>query len=98
MPVFAVTYTYVDDAAALDRHRPVHRDYLRGLVERGVNLSSGPWGADERPGALLLIRADTKDAALACTEQDPFRVAGLVAEVTATEWRPVMGRLAEDAD
>ncbi|ARQ68488.1 YciI family protein [Streptomyces marincola] len=97
MPLFAVTYAYVDDAAALDRLRPTHRAHLRGLVESGVNVSSGPFGPGERPGALLLIRAESKEAALAATEADPFRVEGLVAEVTATEWRPVMGLLADEA-
>ena len=96
MAVFAVTYTYADDsAAARDEHRPAHREYLGGLSEQGVNLCSGPFGPEEAPGALLLLRADSKEAAVAHTEKDPFRVQSLVSEVSAQEWVPVLGPLAE---
>lgn len=48
MPIYAVTYTYADDsAAARDTHRPAHRAYLSTLSEQGINLVSGPFGADE---------------------------------------------------
>ncbi|MFC7471836.1 hypothetical protein ACFQVA_36435 [Actinomadura keratinilytica] len=50
MPIYAVTYTYADDsAAARDTHRPAHRAYLATLSEQGINLVSGPFGADEPP-------------------------------------------------
>ncbi|WP_151771603.1 YciI family protein [Streptomyces abyssomicinicus] len=95
MPVFAVTYTYTDDTAGRDEHRPAHKEYLGGLGDQGINLCSGPFGADEPPGALLLIRAASREEALAHTEDDPFRLRGLVADVTAREWTPMLGRLAE---
>ncbi|WP_433698087.1 YciI family protein [Nocardiopsis sp. CA-288880] len=96
MAVFAVTYTYADgSAAARDEHRPAHREYLAGLSERGVNLCSGPFGPEEAPGALLLFRTGSREEAVAHTEKDPFRIQGLVAEVSAQEWVPVLGPLAE---
>ncbi|WP_159944957.1 MULTISPECIES: YciI family protein [unclassified Nocardiopsis] len=96
MAVFAVTYTYApDSAAARDEHRPAHREYLGELSGRGANLCSGPFGPEEVPGALLLLRADSKEEALALTEKDPFRVQGLVTEVGVQEWVPVLGPLAE---
>ncbi|MFB8025437.1 MULTISPECIES: YciI family protein [unclassified Streptomyces] len=94
MPVFAVIYTYTEDTAGRDEHRPAHREYLTALGERGVNLCSGPFGPLESPGALLLIRADTKQEALRHTADDPFRLRGLVSEVSAQEWIPVLGPLA----
>lgn len=96
MAVFAVTYTYAAGSdAARDEHRPAHRDYLGGLGRQGVNLCSGPLGPAEAPGALLLFRAGSKEEALAYTEQDPFRLRGLVSGVVAREWTPVLGPLAE---
>ncbi|MEU7374416.1 YciI family protein [Streptomyces albidoflavus] len=96
MPIYAVTYTYADDsAAARDTHRPAHRAYLSTLSEQGINLVSGPFGADEPAGALLLLRAGSKDEVLALTEKDPFRVEGLVARTDVAEWLPVLGPLAD---
>ncbi|MFJ9174821.1 YciI family protein [Streptomyces sp. NPDC102360] len=94
MPVYAVTYTYTDDTAGRDTHRPAHKDFLNALADQGVNLCSGPFAAAEVPGALLLIRAGDKASALAATERDPFRVQGLVSGVEAREWTPVLGPLA----
>ncbi len=96
MPVYVVIYTYTDDAAGRDEHRPAHREFLGALAEQGVNLCSGPFAAGEAPGGLLLIRAADKDAALATTEKDPFRVRGLVSDVSVREWNPVLGPLAAE--
>ncbi|MFJ4620701.1 YciI family protein [Streptomyces sp. NPDC088812] len=96
MPVYTVTYTYTDDSAGRDRHRPAHKEYLAGLGDRGVNLCSGPFGSQEAPGALLLIRADSKEEAVRYTEDDPFRRHGLVGAVAAREWLPMLGRLAAE--
>lgn len=96
MALFAVTYTYTDDDAGRDEHRPAHREYLGGLAERGINLGSGPFGADDVPGALILLRADSRDEAVRLTENDPMRIHGLIAEVDVREWTPVLGRLAQE--
>ena len=71
MTIFAVTYRYSDDVATRDALRTEHRDYLRGLADRGLLLVSGPFGADEAPGALLLFRADDKAHVDALVEKDP---------------------------
>ncbi len=96
MAVYAVVYTYAENsAAARDQHRPAHREYLGGLGTQGVNLLSGPFGPDDTPGALLLLRADSAEQALAYTELDPFRTEGLVADVSVREFVPVLGPLTE---
>nr|WP_184291883.1 YciI family protein [Nocardiopsis algeriensis] len=95
MAVYAVTYVYAEgSAAARDEHRPAHRAYLDELSAKGVNLCSGPFGPEDEPGALLLLRADTRVDAVAHTEQDPFRRNGLVTDVQVREWTPVLGPLA----
>lgn len=93
MAVFAITYTYTDDAEGRDVHRPDHKNHISGLAEQGIVLISGPLGPDETPGALIVMQTDDKAAALEYTEKDPFRVHGLVGDVTVTEWVPMLGRL-----
>ena len=93
MTIFAVTYRYSDDVATRDALRTEHRDYLRGLADRGLLLVSGPFGPDEAPGALLLFRADDKAHVDALVEKDPFTPSGVIAETDSTEWEPVIGPL-----
>lgn len=94
MSVFALTYIYTEDVAGRDIHRPKHKEVLGGLAEQGILRASGPFGPEETPGALIFVRADTKEEALDVTKQDPFRVNGLVSSVTAQEWIPMTGPLA----
>ncbi|MFE6756141.1 YciI family protein [Streptomyces sp. NPDC057684] len=95
MPIYAVTYTYTDDSAARDAVRSAHREFLGVLIEQGINLVSGPFAEAEAPGALLLFRAADKESALAATEKDPFRLNGLVSDVSVREWIPVLGPIAD---
>ncbi|GAA4547109.1 YciI family protein [Pseudonocardia xishanensis] len=93
MAVYAVTYTYTDDDATLDRVRAEHREYLRGLVSQDLLVLSGPWASGELPGALLLFQADDRDTIEEIVAKDPFTEAGVVSEYSVTEWEPVMGTL-----
>lgn len=96
MTVYAITYRYTEDAAGRNTHRASHKEFLAALGEKGILRVSGPFGADETPGALLLVSAESKDAALVATKEDPFQRNGLVAEVTVQEWIPMTGPLAGD--
>ena len=58
MPVFAVHYRYVDQPAVVTEHRPAHRDFLRGLLDRGIVLAAGAY-TDGPAAALLVFRADS---------------------------------------
>lgn len=93
MPIFVVNYAYSTDEAARDAIRPAHKAFLAELGRRGTNLCSGPFGPGEAPGALILLRADSAEHALRLTEPDPFRTRGVVVEVTAREWVPMLGAL-----
>lgn len=95
MPVFAVTYRYTDDAETRSAVRPTHREFLRGLAAQGALLVSGPYAPTEPAGALLVFRGSSKEEVLGLTEQDPFRLRGLVADVSAVEWTVTSGPLAE---
>lgn len=90
MPVFVVTYAYDDRDAERDAVRPDHRDFLRSLLASGDLLASGPY-TDGEPGAFLVLRAESADAALATLDADPFLLAGLVETRTVRGWDPVIG-------
>ena len=93
MPIYAAIYHYTDDTETRDALRAEHRDYLRGLAADGHVLLTGPFGAAEAPGALLLLRADDRDAAAALLAKDPFTVRGVVKETEIRAWDPVIGPL-----
>ncbi|WP_447643812.1 YciI family protein [Nocardioides zeae] len=91
MSIYAVTYTYSDDTALRDAERASHREYLAGLAAEGHMVVSGPWGADEPAGALLLFRADSADDVRGLTAADPFVEVGVVVDQVVREWLPVLG-------
>ena len=93
MSIFAVQYTYSDDTAARDEHRPAHRTFLGGLAEEGVVLLSGPTTAraDEPDAALLILQGESEEALLELLREDPFQQQGLVEQVVVHGWTPVLG-------
>ncbi len=90
MAVFVVNYAYDPRTSEQDEIRPQHRAFLRGLFDNGTLLASGPW-TDSGAGAMLLLRAEDADAALAALDEDPFWREGFIASRTARGWNPVIG-------
>ncbi len=95
MNTFAITYVYSSDSAALDEHRPAHRAYLGALAVAGSILASGPVRHDGMSGALIIVRAESADAALELLSQDPFWLQGLVVDRAVVEWQIVIGQWAQ---
>jgi uncharacterized protein len=107
VPTFAVHYEYDTRRDVQDAVRPDHRAFVRSLLDAGTLLASGPLrgepahdggartGPDATPpGALLIVRAPSADAALRLLDADPFREAGVVVSRSAREWDPVTGPFA----
>ncbi|WP_225754348.1 YciI family protein [Actinotalea sp. Marseille-Q4924] len=107
MPIYAIEYRYDSRPGVLDAGRPAHRSFMGRLHADGVLLASGPLrgepltddgaaapGEPGAPGALLLLRADSAQAALRILDDDPFRGAGLIASRTVREWELVTGAFA----
>ena len=88
MRTFAIEYRYDDQDAARAAVRPEHRAFLRGLLEAGALIASGPFDGDT--GALLLVRAESEEAVTTLFDTDPFHQAGLVAARTVRGWEPVL--------
>ena len=94
MPIYAVAYSYSGASDARNRYRPEHRAYLASLAEQDVVLASGPFAPEEAPGALVVVRAESKDEVHKLVEDDPFRAQGVLEDYTVTEWEPIIGRWA----
>jgi uncharacterized protein YciI len=89
MAIFAVTYSYSASEAELAEIRPTHREFFKELLEQGVLLASGPMV--DRPGALLIVRADSVEKVDALLDQDPIDIAGYIGARAIAEWNPVFG-------
>jgi uncharacterized protein YciI len=92
---YAVTYFYSPDVALQDATRPAHLAHLRHLVDAGTLVASGPWGADDARGGLLILRVDDQAAVQAIVDVDPFITQGVVASSEIREWVPLLGPAAQ---
>ncbi len=92
--IIAVRYQYTA-GRDLSGIRPAHRAFLRGLLENGTLITSGPLPATD--AALLILDAHSPEAALQLLEDDPILIEGCVDARTAEEWQPVLGALAPRA-
>lgn len=93
MSYFAVQYSYVQDADALDLVRPRHRAFLSSLVGDTL-IASGPYLEVETPSALLIFSCESQDVLIGQLNSDPFWEEGLIAERLIQRWNPVIGILA----
>lgn len=92
MSTFAVQYTYADNSAdARAYNRPEHRAHLGELHDEGFVLLSGP--LTDPDGALIIVAAESAQAAMDALAGDPFQREGLVADVSARSWTVVVGAL-----
>jgi uncharacterized protein YciI len=91
MATFAVIYRYSTDSAALDEHRPAHRDYLESLYDAGVIVRSGPLSGQGQPSALLVLDCADEEQVLARLDPDPFHQEGLIVEREIRPWSVVFG-------
>lgn len=89
MSIFAVTYAYSASEPELAEIRPTHRVFFKDLLDKGVLLASGPMV--DRPGALLIVRAESVEEVAQILDQDPFDIAGYIGERAIAQWNPVFG-------
>jgi len=85
---FAAIIEYTQDKARIAAVRPVHRQYLASLRERGQLAASGPFTDDS--GALIIYEAPSREAAEALLQGDPFHKGGIFLEYALRPWNPVI--------
>lgn len=87
MAKFALIVTF-GDKAKRDETRPAHREYLKGLFDRGKLVASGPFVDDE--GALIIYECADEAEARSLLAADPYSQAdGVIAEVQIRGWNRV---------
>lgn len=88
MPYIIETFDKPDHQAVRQVHRPAHLEFLERnaqlLLVCGAKLQDD--GSD-KGGGLYVVDLDTREAAQAFIESDPFYQAELFAEVRITRWR-----------
>lgn len=84
---FAAVIEYLQDKAKVDEIRPVHRQYLTSLKEKGQLAASGPFM--DNWGALIIYEAATKEEAESYLKADPFNKAGVFLNYVIRPWNPV---------
>ena len=89
MAKFVVELVYGEDREHRLEVRPAHREYSRGLADRGVLLAGGPYADDL--GALLVYEVADEDELREVLDDDPYTTAGVIAETTVREWNAVTG-------
>ena len=89
MPIFAVTYKYIDDPELINQIRPPHRVWLKELLDQGILLVSGPMV--NRAASLLVFRGETVEELSVLLDNDPLEVAGVIEERIIEEWNTVFG-------
>ena len=89
MPIFAVTYLYTAPASQVAEIRPLHREWLSGLLEKKILLASGPMV--DTPEALLIFRSDSAEDLAKLLDNDPFDISGCIGSRTIQSWNPVLG-------
>jgi uncharacterized protein YciI len=85
---FAAIIEYSQDREKVQSLRPVHRQYLTALKERGQLAACGPFTDDS--GALIVYEAPTKEEAEALLKGDPFHANGIFLRWQLRPWNPVI--------
>lgn len=66
--------------------------HLAYIEQTGIVKMAGPFlEAGAMCGSLIVIEIDSLAAAKAWAAGDPYKAAGLFADVTVTEWKKVIG-------
>lgn len=88
MPYIIETFDKPEHQAVRQAHRPAHLEFLERnaqlLLACGAKLQDD--GSD-KGGGLYVVDLETREAAQAFIESDPFYQAQLFAEVRITRWR-----------
>jgi uncharacterized protein YciI len=85
---FAAIIEYIADKARIGELRPIHRQYLTGLRERGQLAAAGPFTDDS--GALIVYEAASREEAESYLQGDPFNQNGIFVKYQLRPWNPVM--------
>jgi uncharacterized protein YciI len=85
---YAAIIEYLQDPAKVQSLRPVHRQYLASLRERGQLAASGPF--TDGSGALIVYEASSPEEAEKLLQGDPFHQNGIFLKYVLRPWNLVI--------
>ena len=85
---YAAIIEYTRDNDKVQSIRPVHRQYLMSLRERGQLAAAGPFTDDS--GALIVYEAASVEEAEKLLQGDPFHQNGIFLTYVLRPWNPVL--------
>jgi uncharacterized protein len=85
---YAAIIEYLNDPEKVQSLRPLHRQYLAQLRERGQIAVSGPF--TDGTGALIVYEAAGADEAEKLLQGDPFHKNGIFVKYVLRPWNPVI--------
>ena len=94
MPLFVISWTDNPDSLSVRmKAREDHLAYVK--AHPGVVRLGGPYLDDkgDMAGSLMIIEAESLDAARAFHEMDPYKLAGLFDDSDVRPWRVTIGTL-----
>ena len=89
MAHFILTYGYNDTPQRAER-RDDHLAHLAKLEAEGKLVLAGPLA--DLSGGVIVLAADTEEAAQALVEQDPYTRHGVTRDRVLKEWKITVGR------
>lgn len=90
MPLFAVFCR--DKPGALQTRLDTREAHLAYIKDTGIVAMAGPLLEEgEMRGSLVILETDDLTAAEDWAANDPYKAAGLFADVQVTEWKKVIG-------
>lgn len=96
MAIYVATYFYDQKLVSLkEEFRPNHRAFMRELEKKGIVLSTGRLESPAGMGSLTILKAKSAQEARQILIKDPYVEAGLVKEIEAKAWKPVVGAFSE---
>jgi uncharacterized protein YciI len=84
---YAAIIEYLNDPEKVQSLRPVHRQYLAQLLERGQLTVAGPF--TDGTGALIVYETASADEAETLLHGDPFHKNGIFLKYVLRPWNPV---------
>ena len=93
MSLWAIHYTYDTRDTLRASLFDEHQWYLAALADAGAMIAYGPFEDEAEPGALLIASAPTEQHVEDLVAEDPFVIAGAVADIRIRPWDGHLGPL-----
>ncbi|WP_458683383.1 YciI family protein [Prescottella equi] len=90
MPFFLVTYVHPDSDDWRTYLAP-HLTWIASQIEAGVLRASGPTFTGAARSTSSIFESFDRSTLLATLATDPYVEAGLMSEMTITQWDPIFG-------